>query len=71
MVPVRDDDVGYVGFIWVRELASVGEGGLELRDVCVLAFTSVDERVGVALADKISICPCRAVWFEFLEKSGQ
>lgn len=24
LVPVRDDDVGYVWFIWVRELAGVG-----------------------------------------------
>jgi hypothetical protein len=26
MVPARDDDVGYVGFILVRELAGVAEG---------------------------------------------
>jgi hypothetical protein len=24
LMPVRDDDVGYVGFIWIRKLAGVG-----------------------------------------------
>lgn len=24
LMPVRDDDIGYVGFIWIRELAGVG-----------------------------------------------
>jgi hypothetical protein len=50
-MPVRDDDVGYVGFIWVRELAGIGEGGFELRDVGVFAFAGIDERVGVTLAN--------------------
>lgn len=64
LVPVRDDDVGYVGFIWVRELAGVEKCGFELRDVGVLAFASVDERVRVALADKIGVCSlkCEFSW---------
>jgi hypothetical protein len=51
LVPVRDDDVRYVGFIWVRELAGIGEGRFELRDVGVFAFAGIDERVGVTLAN--------------------
>ena len=58
VVPVGDDDVGYVGFILVRELTSVAEGGFEDWNVLVFAFAGVDKCVGVALADDVDICPC-------------
>ena len=56
VVPVRDDDVGYVGFILVRELTGVAESGFEGWNVLVFAFAGVDEGVGVALADDVGIC---------------
>jgi hypothetical protein len=61
-VPVGDDDVGYMGFILVRELAGVAEGRLEDGDVFVFAFAGVDEGVRVALADEVGVCPCGGRW---------
>ena len=61
VMPVGDDDVGYVGFILVRELTGVAEGGFEDRDVCVFAFTGVDKSVRVSLADQVGVCPYRIV----------
>ena len=47
-----------VGFILVRELTGVAEGGFEDWNVLVFAFAGVDEGVGVALADEVGVCPC-------------
>ena len=58
VVPVGDDDVGYMGFILVRELTGVAEGGFEDWNVLVFAFAGVDKGVGVALADDVGVCPC-------------
>jgi hypothetical protein len=57
-MPVGDDDIGYVGFILVLELAGVAEGGFEDGNVCVFAFAGVDKGVGVTLTDQIGVCPC-------------
>ena len=58
VVPVGDDDVGYVGFILVCELTCVAEGGFEDWDVLVFAFAGVDKGVRVALADDVGVCSC-------------
>jgi len=60
-VPVGDEDVGYAGFILVRELTGVAEGGFEDWNVLLFAFAGVDEGVGVALADDVGDCPCENV----------
>jgi len=58
VVPVGDDNVGYVGFILVRDLTGFAEGGFKDWNVLVSAFASVDQCVWVALADDVGICPC-------------
>ena len=49
-----------VGFILVRELTGVSEGGFEDWNVLIFAFADVDKGVGVALADDVAlgVCPC-------------
>ena len=58
VVPVGDDGIGYVGFILVRELTGVAEGGFEDWDVLVCTLAGVDKCVGVALAADVGVCPC-------------
>jgi hypothetical protein len=47
-----------VGFMFVRELTGVAEGGFEDWNVLVFAFAGVDKGVGVALADDVDVFSC-------------
>ena len=58
VVPVGEDYVGDVRSGGVMLAGGVEKGRLEEGNVLVLAFPGVNEDVGVALAEEVSVRPC-------------
>ena len=55
MVPVRDDNVGDIGFRWVRGACFLLESRLEHGYVLLETFASIKEHVGVGGANQVGV----------------